>query len=335
MASRPNRKEVPLTPTNPAPAPPTTSRLRRAIRPLAIVAAAGVLLAMPAAAPTVFASTTPAAARPATAEPSCPLASQPPLTVDHPDQAPPAGAVLRRLAERLRAVPADARTGRYAYVALRMRAADSMLEGPCVETVTAYAAERRWRADDGSGQVTGTPWHHDPVDPPAAETTTYPAGGLPGVVPGPVPTDPAALAAALDAAYPPVDTRTRHHVTGTAARLRAVADLAAWHYTNRAARRAVLLVLADVAGLTYRGGVTGYPGAIAVSADAGPWRDLLVIDPASGVVLAYEQVLLRNGEITLGVHTPYSNARTAYTARGRTSQPGQAPATSTDTAAGE
>lgn len=150
--------------------------------------------------------------------------------------------------------------------------------------------------------------------------------------------DPAALAPALDAAYPPIADATLAQVRplraaeairqrrqhGTAARLHAVAQLNAWHYTNQAARRAVLLVLADVAGLAYRGGVAGHSGAIAVSADSDAWRDLLVIDPASGVVLAHEQVLLRGGDL-LGVHTLYSNARTAYTERGRSSRPGRAP----------
>jgi hypothetical protein len=330
-----------LTPISPATAPRARSRLRRAARPAVLLAVAGALLA---ATPEVFASTTLGAAPSDTAP--CLLASQPPLAVDQHGHAPPAGPVLRRLAERLRPVPADATSGRYAYIAVRMQAADSVFEGPCVHTVTAYATEQRWRADDGSGQVTGVPWHQDPADPPPVGTTTYPAGGLPGVVSGPVPTDPAVLAAALDAAYPPSDAATLNHaqplraadtirqrrLTGTAARLRAVADLTAWHYTNRDARRAVLLVLADVSGLAYRGGVVGYPGAIAVSADSGDWRELLVINPTSGVVLTYEQVLLRNGQ-QLGVHTPYSNARTLYAARGHATAPGQPPARSAGTSA--
>jgi hypothetical protein len=310
---------------------------------LAVVAALTAVSATTAA-PVVSAATAPAAAnRETTPDPSCPLASESPLTVDQPGQAPPAGPLLRRLASRLHAVPADTQTGRYAHAVLRMQAADSTLDGgPCVVTVTAYATEQRWRADDGSGHITAITWHNNPNDPPLADTTTYPAGGLPGVVAGPVPTDPTTLAAALDAAYPPIaatlaqplaqsrplraadNVRQRRH-TGTAARLRAVADLNSWHYTNRAARRAVLLVLADVAGLAYRGVVADYPGAIAVSADSGDWRDLLVIDPGTGVVLAYEQVLLRGGETTLGVHTPYSNTRTAYSDQGRTSLPGRSP----------
>ncbi len=270
--------------------------------------------------------------------PSCELASAPPLAVQRPDQAPPAGRLLRRLADRLRPLPSDAQAGRYAYSDLQMQAADTTPGDPCVVTVTAHADEQRWRADDGSGQVSGTPWHLDPANPPAVETTTYSAGELRGVVPGPVPTDPATLAAALDAAYPPGDVavaqvrplraaevmrQVRHG--GTAARVRAVSELNGWHYVDRAARRAVLLVLADVKKLKNRGSVAGYPGAIAVSVDTGDWRDLLVLDPQTGAVLAYEQVLLRNGHL-LGVRTPYMNARIVYIDRGRSSQVGCAPA---------
>ena len=334
-----------MTPTNPTPARRSRRRRRRSAIG-SVVVAAGALLAISATAPTVYAGTAPAGARSDAAEQPCSLASQPPLTVAHPGQAPPAAAILRLLAERLRSVPADAQTGRYAFTALQQHAADSTFGGSCVETGTAYAAERRWRADDGSAQVTGIPWHHDPTNVPPGDTTTYPAGGLPGVVPGPVPTDPAVLGAALDAAYQPIaaaslappqplraadNSRQRRH-TGTAARLRAVAELTGWHYTNRAARRAVLVVLADTTGLAYRGSVAGYPGAIAVSADSGEWRDLLVIHPGTGAVLAYEQVLLRNGH-QLGVHTPYSNLRMRYIAQGRTAHPGQAPASSAATVA--
>ncbi len=270
-------------------------------------------------------------------ESSCELASAPPLVLHYPDQALPARRLLRRLANRLRPMPSDTHTGRFAYARLRMQAADSTFEGPCVVTVTAHADEQRWRADDSSGQVTGTPWHTEPTHPPAVETTIYRAGELPGVVAGPVPTDPATLAAALDAAYPPVDVaaaqvrplraaenvrQVRH--TGAAARVRAVADLNGWHYTNQAARRAVLLVLADVHRLVYRGTAAGYPGSIAVTVDSGDWRDVLVLDPRTGAVLAYEQVLLRNGQ-QLGVRTPYMNARTVYASRGRSPRAGVAP----------
>jgi len=271
------------------------------------------------------------------AAPPCALTSATPLALQYPHQAPPAASLLHRLADRLRPVPSDTDTGRYAYARLRMQAADSTFDDPCVVTLTAHANEERWRADDGSGQVTGTPWHLDPAHPPAVETTVYPAGELPGVVAGPVPTDPAALAAALDAATNSVqatdarvrplgaaDNARRQRHTGTAARVRAVADLNAWHCTDRLARRAVLLVLADVARLAYRGTVAGYPGAFAVSVDSDDWRDILVLDRVTGVVLAYEQVLLRNGQ-PLGVRTPYMNARTVYAGRGRSSRAGVAP----------
>lgn len=70
--------------------------------------------------------------------------------------------------------------------------------------------------------------------------------------------------------------------------------------------------------------MAGHPGAVAVSADDGPWRDLLYLNPATGVIVGYEQVLLRDGHL-LGVHTPYSNQRFAVRDQGRSRQPGQVP----------
>ncbi|MEJ3741694.1 hypothetical protein WEI85_00130 [Actinomycetes bacterium KLBMP 9797] len=270
-----------------------------------IVATAALLAVSGAAGSSAYAAPTPA----------CALTSERLLRVEFDGSAPPAAAILRGIASRLRTVPADSQIGAYAYIRVNMQAADSALDPPCPQTVTAYAQEQRWRADNGSGQVTGTPWHHDPAAPPAVETTVYAAGELAGVLNGPVPAAPSALAAALDA---------NGHGVPTAARIRAVADLNGWHYLNRDARQAVLLFLADIDGITYRGAVTGYPGAIAVSADNDGWRELLVLDPRSGVVNAYEQILLRDGQ-QLGVRTPYSNARTAYLDRGRTPQPDRVP----------
>jgi hypothetical protein len=324
-------------PTTPAPDRRTALRFsgpdaepshatRRPLGHAARAAACGVV------AVTLFAvGAHPATARPAVAgEPACELASAPPLALQYPGHAPLAAPILRGLAERLRPAATDAQTGRYAYAAVRMNAADSTLEGPCVQTVTAYADEDHWRADDGSGQVTATSWYHDQTHPPPPDIARYPTDGPPGVVDGPVPTDPTKLAAALDAAYPPIQTAAaparplhaaanlrQRRQTGTATRLEAVAQLNAWHYTNRAARRAVLLVLADVTNLAYRGAAEGYPGSIAVSVDTGDWQDVFVLDTRTGALLVREQVLLRNGH-QLGVHTPYRNAHVLYANRGRT-----------------
>ncbi|MEJ3743108.1 hypothetical protein WEI85_07465 [Actinomycetes bacterium KLBMP 9797] len=262
---------------------------------------------------TVLALTACVAPASAASQPCGDLAVAPPLHLEHIGQAAPAGPFLRQLASRLRPAAEDQQTGRYAQVHLALSGADSAFE-PCVQTTTAYARERRWRADDGSGQVVGTAWHTDLTNPPPVTSTTYRRGRLTGVVPGPVPTDPARLAAALDAYYPPQ--------LSLASRLRAVADLAGWHYSGLDARRSVLTVLAQTHGLRYRGIVAGFPG-VAVTIDTANVRDVLVLDRRTGAVLAYELVLLADGQ-AMGVRTPYSNTRTLYIGRGRTDRLGQA-----------
>jgi hypothetical protein len=274
---------------------------------------AGPWLALSAAlAVALLAGAAPASAGPVTASgvrSSCAgPTSAPPLELEYSGRAAAAGPLMRRLAGRLRPAAEDATTGRFAFVDATFSAADSTLDAQCVQTVTAYAAQRRWRADDGAGQVTATPWHTDRSSPPAVVTTRYLPGELPGVLDGPVPLDPAVLAAALDASY---------SITG---RVAAVAELAGWHYLDLPARRAVLTVLAGVPELVYRGVVDGWPG-IAVSVDVGDVRDVLVLDPRTGVVVGAEQVLLRGGE-AIGVTTPYSLARTTYLERGRTAVAG-------------
>jgi hypothetical protein len=84
----------------------------------------------------------------------------------------------------------------------------------------------------------------------------------------------------------------------------------------------VLTVLAGVPELVYRGAVHGWPGLTVVSVDVGDVREVLVLNPRTGVVVGAEQVLLRGGE-AIGVTTPYSLAHTTYLQRGRTAAAGQ------------
>jgi len=57
----------------------------------------------------------------------------------------------------------------------------------------------------------------------------------------------------------------------------------------------------------------------------GDWRDILVLDRRAGAVLAYEQMLLRNGQQNSASAPPYMNARTVYAERGRSPRLGVAP----------
>jgi hypothetical protein len=280
---------------------------------------------------------TPIQASAAAVPPPCgPLAVHQPLPL--PAGTTPAAPILRRLAMHLAAEPADTQRGRYTRIRVTMTAADSSI-GDCVTTVTRYATETRWRDElTDSGKVTGTGWYSDPAPVPAPGTTWYGPGELPGVIPGRVPADPARLAAALDQAYPP-DTdelAARAHAVlaragsrradGTASRVDAVGALAAWHQTPRAARRAILQVLADVPGLTYHGR-TRLAGrttvAVSITARQDTTRYVLLLDEATGQVRAAEQVLTdpaigRN----LGVQVPYSISRVVMTSQARTDTPG-------------
>ena len=305
----------------------STSRPRRIRRRVTSAAAAATVLATALTAiPAADAAVIPA--------PCAALAVAPPIAL--PATTAPAAAVLRRLAGNLTTVPADFQTGRYTKLSLRMSAADSSI-GDCMTTETDVAAETRWRDETtDSGRITGTPWHPAADVAPEPVATWYRPGELPGVLPGRVPTDPARLAAALDAAYPPDTLTARAHrharalpvgirrtPAGTAHRVEAVADLVTWHDTPPAARRAILLVLAAVPGLLSHGTVTvdGRTG-IAVSIADATITQVLIIDAASGEIVATEHVLTdpligRN----LAVTVPYSLSRDVITGRGRTNHP--------------
>ena len=140
-----------------------------------------------------------------------------------------------------------------------------------------------------------------------------------------MPASPARLARLLDDRYP-----------GPAGRVDGIGEIAQWHDTPPAARRALLLVLAGVPRLRAHQGVTvdGQRG-IAVTIDTDDDADhtidnrhTLVIDPYSGEIYAHEQVLL-NAAIgrNLGVNVPYSQSLTVITGRGRIDRAGVLPAT--------
>jgi hypothetical protein len=252
------------------------------------------------------------------APPPCgPLFTTAPIPV--PAGSVPAGAVLRAMASRIVAVPADKQTGRYTVLVKRMAAEDSTI-GDCVETVTDTGTDTMWRDENAnSGATYGVAMHRATEPAPPAQFSRYGPGQLRGVIPGRAPADPARLAALLDARYPGEPAR----------RVQGVGELAAFHDTPLRVRRAILLVLAQVHGLRLHQPVTvdGRTG-IAVTVEITQNRFVLVINPASGEIIATERVLLdpvigRN----LGVTVPYSESLTVITGRGRTAVAGILPAT--------
>lgn len=304
----------------------SSGRTRRATVILLAIAAVSSVTMHPAS----------AAPRATDVPPPCgPLAVHQPIPL--PASTTAAAPILRRLANHVAAEPADTQRGQYTRIGVTMTAADSSI-GDCVTTVTGHATETRWRDElANSGKVTGTGWYSDTNPAPAPFTTWYGPGELPGVVPGRVPTDPARLAAELDLAYPPDTDQQATRVSaalaragyqqadGTASRVDAVGALAAWHQTSRPARRAILLVLADVPDVIYHGrvSVAGWTGiAVSVAARNNTNRYVLLLDEATGQVRAAENVLTdpvigRN----LGVQVPYSLSRTVMAAQARTDEP--------------
>lgn len=291
--------------------PHGTALTYRSARHLTAVAVAVVLTA--GAPGSAHASSAPQRPDAAVPPPCGTLASAPPLPLAQ--SGVPAAHLLRQLAGRIVAVPADTQTGRYTRISLHQSAASSSI-GDCVETVMGTSSQTMWRDEDrDSGVINAVAWHPLTDPAPPARTDRYRPGDLPGTIPGHVPTDPVALSAALDAVYPGEPAR----------RVQAIGDLAGHHDTPLAARRAILRVLADVPGLVLNGPVTvGHRTGIAVSVIDGTDRYVLVLDQRSGEIRASEDVLIdpvigRN----LAVHTPYSQTRTIITDRGRSTSPTQ------------
>jgi hypothetical protein len=86
-------------------------------------------------------------------------------------------------------------------------------------------------------------------------------------------------------------------------------------HTGTRVRVAATAVLRDTDGLTYHGTVTDHAGrpGIAVSAgsDNGATRDLLIVDPHTGDLLAYERTAMRDPG-GLGITTPTVLTYTLY-----------------------
>ncbi|MFY1614673.1 hypothetical protein [Micromonospora sp. WMMD736] len=176
----------------------------------------------------------------------------------------------------------DAIPGRFAYVHLLQWATDTTIAGNSTTTRIALFEEQRRRADDASGRVIRSRY---PTGQRPTDDSAYRPGELDGSV-GPISTDPAALTAHIDATQP--------RFLGPTAVIRGLVSLLGWRTPNQAARTAVLTVLSDTPGITYHGSVTDRAGrtGIGVSATADDIRFLLILNPTTGELLAYERAAL-------------------------------------------
>ncbi|MET8041494.1 hypothetical protein ABZU25_11565 [Micromonospora sp. NPDC005215] len=176
----------------------------------------------------------------------------------------------------------DAIPGRFAYVHLLQWATDTTIADNSTTTRIVLFEEQRWRADDASGRVIRSRY---PTDQRPTDDSTYNPGELDGPI-GPIAADPAALTAHIDSTQP--------RFLGPAAVIRGLVSLLGWRTPNQTARTAVLTVLRDTPGIAYHGSVTDRAGrtGVGVSATSDAIRFLLILNPATGELLAYERAAL-------------------------------------------
>lgn len=176
----------------------------------------------------------------------------------------------------------DAIPGRFAYIHLLQWATDTTIAGNSTTTRILLFEEQRWRADDASGRAIRSryPGGNQPTD-----DSTYHPGELDGPI-GPIATDPVALTAQIDANQP--------RFLGPTAVIRGLASLLGWRTPNQTARTAILTVLRDTPGISYHASVTDRAGrtGIGVSATSDDIRFLLILNPTTGELLAYERTAL-------------------------------------------
>jgi hypothetical protein len=257
---------------------------------------------------TADATTTPTAAPPQTAIIATPAASTSsrtcrvpqPLTVaqvaalgNQPTQPPaalstpsPARPHLRTVIRNLTDTACDSQKGRYAHTQIRQWATNMSSSGGHTTLDVQVWQYQRWRAQNNSGHtVTIT----QPTEGQAHTDETYRPGELPVEITR-LATDPGLLAEQLNHIQPTEE--------GPQFVLRAWAEANAWHSPDRAQRAAALAVFRDTDGIDFHGttrdraGRTGIP--LSVTSDNGGGRDLLILDPRTGELMAFEMAAMRD-----------------------------------------
>ncbi|MEU7970993.1 hypothetical protein AB0B48_03020 [Micromonospora sp. NPDC049089] len=196
----------------------------------------------------------------------------------------PASTPARQALETVAVGPSgcDSIPGRFAYVHLLQWATDTAIAGNSATTRIVLFEEQRWRADDASGRAIRSRY---PTGQQPTDDSTYYPGELDGPI-GPIAADPAALTEHINANQP--------RFLGPTAVIRGLVSLLGWRTPNQAARTAILTVLRDTPGITYHASVTDRAGrtGIGVSATSADIRFLLIFNPTTGELLAYERAAL-------------------------------------------
>jgi hypothetical protein len=227
-------------------------------------------------------------------------ATPPPL--QYTGGAGPARQLLTDIAQKAAAAPDPARTGDYEHLVVQSWSLWTQVDDERVTSAIIPSRAESWRGPDNSGrratryeepQFTSTSnewlWRaqnllRDALDPRSED---YPAGQFP----------------AMWADQPPAgDLDAWLHVghpkeNGPYETIVAVTDLARERLLTPAARAAALRIVAQLPGLTYDGTGTDRAGragaAFSMTTDRSglPTRHTLILDPATGSLLGYEQML--------------------------------------------
>jgi len=227
------------------------------------------------------------------------LAATPPsLSVQYEAGGQPARSHLLAMADALRPGPEPA-AGAITYVKTRTWALSTAAADGKAAAALIQFQEELWRAPDGSGLSRSSwlppqfadenqrrQWERLGGDSPTGtRTVRYKPGERTATPAEPPSADPHRLATQLYAHQP--------RENGPKSAVRAVADVYRDWVLPFDVRVRVLRFLADQEGLTYRGRATDREGreGVAITADSKGERDLIILDPTTGRLLAHENVL--------------------------------------------
>lgn len=285
-----------------------------ALAAIAVVLTAGLFL--PPAAERTPLSRPP---QPASQPMVCASPSAPPTTkaVAVPQVGSDAAPWLQATAKTLALAPSDHETGRYAHIQYLAWYADLTIGDDHIgRSETRVEHTEGWFADDGAATLITTVYPPGTTNPRKGKPTAVhradePPGTFHTSFPGPPSSDPATLRTQLKNLQPPQ--------VGPQAIVRATAALVREYALSCPVRAALLHHLATTTPI-WRGEVTdrlGRPGtAISIDDPDGVERDVLIIDPTTGTILAYHELLLRNPGRLAGAF-PQDRSYTAFLQNGR------------------
>ncbi|KXK62869.1 hypothetical protein AWW66_05925 [Micromonospora rosaria] len=226
------------------------------------------------------------------------------LTYGPPASAEPASTRLRRLAAVAAGQPAPQRpAGTVEHLESANWFLDSSTTGGRTTSAVVPQQWRSWRTDDDAGRTirrTLPPTFRSAADrqewvrrggriESSEQTEDFAAGEFSSVWRGPVPTDAATLREWLTAGQSAHPAPVQY--------LEDLAQLAGLRLLGPAQRAAALTLLAELPGVTVTGTVTDRAGrageAFSITSDAHglPAQYTVIVDPRSGALLGYEEVL--------------------------------------------